>query len=110
MWTVEAEKEVEDWLRSLDPKQLARTQARIDRLKAEGNALRLPSSKPLKDGLFELRFTLGDTERRITYRFAAERRIILLTTFTKQRSNEKAQIKRAREVLKQSIRAEDSQT
>ncbi len=47
-------------------------------------------------GLFELRFTLGPTARRITYRFK-DGRIILLTTFRKQRQNERAEIARARQ-------------
>lgn len=106
---MEAEKEVEDWLNDLDTKQLARAKAHIDRLKEMGNTLRPPISKALRDGLFELRFTLADTERRITYRFADNRRIVLLTTFAKQRSNERAQIKRAREAQLDSIRSEDSQ-
>ena len=50
----------------------------------------------LGDGLFELRFSLGPTARRITYRFTKDGRIILLTTFRKQRNNERAEIARAR--------------
>ena len=48
------------------------------------------------DGLFELRFTLGPSARRITYRFTKDGRIILLTTFRKQRNNERDEIARAR--------------
>jgi hypothetical protein len=43
-----------------------------------------------------LRFTLGPTARRITYRFTKDGRAILLTTFRKQRNNERAEIARAR--------------
>jgi putative component of toxin-antitoxin plasmid stabilization module len=57
----------------------------------------MPLSRSLGDGLFELRFTLGPTARRITYRFTADDRIILLTTFRKQRNNERTEITRARE-------------
>lgn len=46
--------------------------------------------------LFELRFTLGPTARRITYRFTKDGRIVLLTTFRKQRNNERTEIARAR--------------
>ena len=60
---------------------------RIDR----PNAL----SRSLGEGLFELRFTLGPTARRITYRFTTDGRIVLLTTFRKQRNNERAEIARA---------------
>jgi putative component of toxin-antitoxin plasmid stabilization module len=52
--------------------------------------------RSLGDGLFELRFTLGPTARRITYRFTKDGRIILLTTFRKQRNNERNEITRAR--------------
>jgi len=48
------------------------------------------------EGLFELRFTLGPTARRITYRFTKDGRIILLTTFRKQRNNERDEVARAR--------------
>lgn len=48
------------------------------------------------DGLFELRFSLGPTARRITYRFTKDGRIILLTTVRKQRNNERDEIERAR--------------
>jgi putative component of toxin-antitoxin plasmid stabilization module len=57
----------------------------------------MPLSRSLGDGLFELRFTLGTTTRRITYRFTKDNRIILLTTFRKQRNNERIQIARARQ-------------
>ncbi|MCW5952579.1 MAG: type II toxin-antitoxin system RelE/ParE family toxin [Propionibacteriaceae bacterium] len=50
-----------------------------------GSTARTPFSRSLGDGLFELRFALGPTARRITYRFTKDGRIILLTTFRKQR-------------------------
>ena len=58
----------------------------------------MPLSRSLGDELFELRFTLGPTARRITYRFTRDGRIILLTTFRKQRNNERAEVARARKV------------
>jgi putative component of toxin-antitoxin plasmid stabilization module len=57
----------------------------------------MPLSRSLGEGLFELRFTLGPTARRITYRFTNDGRIILLTTFRKQRRNERTEINRARQ-------------
>lgn len=53
-------------------------------------------SRSLGEGLFELRFTLGPTARRVTYRFSKDGRIVLLTTFRKQRNNERTEIARAR--------------
>jgi putative component of toxin-antitoxin plasmid stabilization module len=50
------------------------------------------------EGLFDLRFTLGPTARRITYRFTKDGRIVLLTTFRKQRNNERDEINRAHRV------------
>lgn len=70
--------------------------ALIDRLVALESTARMPLSRSLGDGLFELRFTLGPTARRITYRFTKDGRIVLLTTFRKQRNNERAEIARAR--------------
>jgi putative component of toxin-antitoxin plasmid stabilization module len=68
----------------------------IDRLVALGSTARMPLSRSLGEGLFELRFTLGPTSRRITYRFTKDGRIVLLTTFRKQRNNERTEIARAR--------------
>jgi len=72
------------------------TVAVIDRLTVLGSSARMPLSRGLGDGLFELRFNLGHTARRITYRFTKDGRIILLTTFRKQRNNERTEIARAR--------------
>lgn len=73
-----------------------RTIVVIDRLATLGSSARMPLSRSLGDGLFELRFALGPTARRITYRFTKDDRIILLTTFRKQRNNERSEIARAR--------------
>jgi len=80
----------------LDDNEWDRTVVVIDRLSALGPKARMPLSRSLGDGLFELRFTLGPTARRITYRFTKDGRIILLTTFRKQRQNERTEIARAR--------------
>jgi phage-related protein len=72
-----------------------RTIVVVERLAADGFTARMPYSRALGDGLFELRFTLGTTARRITYRFTSDQRIILLTTFRKQRNNERNEITRA---------------
>ncbi len=62
----------------------------------QGPELRMPNSRPLRAGLFELRIRLRDEQRRITYWFAPDQRIVLLTTFSKQRQNEQGEIARAR--------------
>jgi putative component of toxin-antitoxin plasmid stabilization module len=68
----------------------------IDRLAALGSTARMPLSRNLGDGLFELRFALGPTARRMTYRFTTDGRVVLLTTFRKQRQNGRLEIARAR--------------
>ena len=61
----------------------------IERLAERGSALRMPASRALGDGLFELRFDLNRVAWRITFYFAGSQRIVLLTVFRKQRMNER---------------------
>ena len=93
---LELHDEVVEWMDSLDDAEWDRTVVVIDRLVGFGSAARMPLSRGLGDGLFELRFSLGPTARRITYRFTKDGRIVLLTMFRKQRNNERAEIARAR--------------
>lgn len=93
---VELHDEVVDWMDTLDDDEWHRTVVVIERFAALGATARMPRSKSLSDGLFELRFTLGPTARRITYRFTKDGRAVLLTTFRKQRNNERAEVARAR--------------
>jgi putative component of toxin-antitoxin plasmid stabilization module len=85
-------------MHALDDTEWDRAVVVIDRLATLGPTARMPLSRSLGDGLFELRFTIGPTARRITYRFTKDGRIILLTTFRKQRQNERTEIARARRV------------
>lgn len=96
MADIELHDEVATWLNSLDDHEWKRVVVAIERLATLGPTARMPFSKSLGDGLFEIRFTLGSTARRITYRFTRDGRIILLTTFRKQRQNERSEIARAR--------------
>ena len=96
MAELELHDEIVEWMDSLDATEWNRTVVVIDRLVALGSSARMPFSRSLGDGLFEMRFTLGPTARRITYRFTKDGRIILLTTFRKQRNNERTEIARAR--------------
>ena len=93
---VELHDEVVAWMHSLDDADWDRTVVIIDRLLLLGSTARMPLSRSLGHGLFELRFALGATARRITYRFTKDDRIVLLTTFRKQRNNERNEIIRAR--------------
>jgi hypothetical protein len=68
-------------------------------LKERGNLAKMPLSRTLGHGLFELRFTLDRRQMRITYTFKPGKRILLLTTFAKTRDNEQREVRRAREAL-----------
>lgn len=96
MWEVELHDEIVEWLDTLREHEWDRVVVIVDRVADLGSQARMPLSRSLGDGLFELRFTLGPTARRIPYRFTKDGRIILLTTFRKQRNNERNEIDRAR--------------
>jgi phage-related protein len=99
MWTVELEPEVEKWMLALPMSQFGLVLPLVERLAEIGNQMSFPHSKSLGAGLFELRFNNANQTWRITYYFANDRRIVLLTVFAKQRLNERLQIQRARHAL-----------
>jgi len=101
---VELHDEVADWMDSLRDDEWDRVVVVIDRLAVLASSARMPLSKSLGQGLFELRFTIGPTARRITYRFTKDGKVVLLTTFRKQRNNERAEIARARTVAEDCAR------
>ncbi|MGO9083001.1 MAG: type II toxin-antitoxin system RelE/ParE family toxin [Streptosporangiaceae bacterium] len=94
------------------PPSRARTRrwptARLTRLADLGPALRMPHARPLGDGLFELRFTCEGTARRVTYYTGTQRNVITLTTFRKQRQNERREVSRARQAMQASQEAGNS--
>lgn len=96
--------EVSNWLLDLNDVEWDRAVVVLDRLALLGSTARMPLSRALGEGLFELRFTLGTTARRITYRFTKDGRIVLLTTFRKQRQNERFEVARARKAAERSAR------
>ncbi|MHB1986913.1 MAG: type II toxin-antitoxin system RelE/ParE family toxin [Acidimicrobiales bacterium] len=102
-WSVELEPEVEERLATRLPSEFATVAFHIDRLSEHGSALRMPHSRSLGSGLFELRFDLGRVSQRLTFFFAGERRVVLLTAFRKQRSNERSEVERVRLVMRRSI-------
>lgn len=70
MWNVEfyekddGEIPVRDFLKSLDKKMRAKAVREIEILEEMGTALREPYSKPVQDGIFELRIKFsGDIAR-----------------------------------------------
>ena len=95
-WSVELEPEVERWFESLAAGQFAIVASRIEYLAEHGASTRMPRSRSLGDGLFELQFDLDQKAQRITFSYPGGRRIVLLTTFRKQRQNERTEVARAR--------------
>ena len=95
-WTVEFSDEVLTWYQGLTPEGKAATRRVLTRLEDSGHMLGMPLSKQLGGGLRELRFTCEGVVRRITYVLEPERKAITLTTFRKQRQNERREVLRAR--------------
>ncbi len=99
-WRVVLSVEVANWYSRLTPRDSAFADRIIGLLAERGHLLRMPHSKPLADGLHELRFTCGGVARRITYAFDEDRMVIMLTTFRKQKNSEAREIIRARRELR----------
>lgn len=78
---IEIHAEVRQWLDSLNASDFGRVAELIDALLTQGPDLGMPYSRALRAGLFELRNRLRDEQRPITYWFAPDQRIVLLTTF-----------------------------
>ncbi|MBP9693736.1 MAG: type II toxin-antitoxin system RelE/ParE family toxin [Alphaproteobacteria bacterium] len=97
MWVVEYYKEsgIESWLDNLTIEQLKAVAKEVKFLELSGNRLRLPHSKSLKKGLFELR------ERRFGYRiyytFRGDKIILLICAGDK--STQEKDIKKAQRIL-----------
>ena len=102
---MEISPEIETRYASLKSKDKAMADRAFDRLAQQGPALRMPHARPLGEGLWELRFTCEGTARRVTYYIDAPRKIITLTTFRKQRQNERREVARARQALRASQQA-----
>lgn len=73
-----------EFLNSLDTKMLAKMARTISVLQINGPSLREPYSKPLENGIFELRAKLGSDISRVLYFFFIDRRVILTNGFIKK--------------------------
>ena len=101
--TIELEPEVEDWLEHLPTPQFATAAFYVDLLAERGPLLDEPYTRQLVGKLRELRFHLDRKSVRVTYWIAPERRIVLLTVFTKTRMRENREIARALRALRQCV-------
>lgn len=75
---------VEEFMGTLEGKMQQKTLRAISLLKDFGNQLREPFSKPISNGIFELRVKLGTDIVRIMYFFHEGRVIILTNGFVKK--------------------------
>lgn len=75
---------IKQFLLELDPKLRAKVMMLIELLACNGPALREPYSKPLGEGLFELRAKVGSNASRVIYFFFSGRQVILTNGFLKK--------------------------
>ena len=95
---------VKEFLDSLDDKMRAKFSMEIKLLEEKGNQLREPYSKPLGDGIFELRAKVGTDISRVLYFFYYEGRIILTHGFIKKtRKTPSSEIEKAKQYRKDFI-------
>lgn len=88
---------VEEFLDGLNIKMRNKALDSLLILKEFGNALREPYSKPVGDGIFELRIKFSNDISRIFYFFYADNKIILTNGFIKKtRRTPRAEIALAR--------------
>ena len=93
-----------DFILSLDQKTKVHIARLLDVLECEGNNLREPFSKPIKDGIFELRYQSKNKPVRIMYFFYHDGQIILTNGFIKKTAKApRREIKRAQRYKKDFI-------
>jgi phage-related protein len=79
---------LQEWLEELEysePKAYAKCLARILELAENGNQMRRPHADYLRDGVYELRATLGKDQYRVLYFFCGKNIVALSHGTTKKR-------------------------
>ena len=74
----------EEFILSLDVKMRAKMLGLLELLEEKGTQLREPYSKPIDDGIFEIRCKIGNNISRVLYFFYYEGKIILTNGFIKK--------------------------
>ena len=74
----------EEFILSLDSKMQAKMFRELDLLETFGNQLREPHSKPLGDGIYEIRAKVASDITRVLYFFVVNKKIILTNGFIKK--------------------------
>ena len=75
---------VRDFLETLEPKMKAKTFKTINLLEANGPDLRMPYSRFLGNGIFELRIKQGSDITRVLYFFIVGKKAVLTNGFIKR--------------------------
>lgn len=87
----------EDFILGQDVKMQAKIFTILEFLEEKGPALREPYSKPLEDGIFEVRAKVGSDISRVLYFFVVGKKIILTNGFLKKtQKTPKAEISKAK--------------
>jgi phage-related protein len=84
-----------DWLASMPRKATAKCLAYLARLQSQGHWLRRPIADYLRDGIHELRPSLGGVHYRILYFFHGNEAVVVSHGLTKERNVPPAEIERA---------------
>lgn len=74
----------EEFILSQENKMRAKIYRMLDLLAERGNELREPYSKPLEDGIFEIRVKQGSDITRVLYFFMEGNKIVLTNGFVKK--------------------------
>lgn len=99
-----------EFLLSLDKKMRAKMMRTIELLATNGTDLREPYSKPLGDGIFELRAKIGSDTSRVLYFFIIGRKVILTNGFIKKTQKTPAkEIDRAKQYRSEYLAREENQ-
>ena len=99
---------VRQFLGSLSEKMEAKVLRVISLLEANGYELREPYSKPLGDGIFELRAQVAANISRVLYFFVVNGKAVLTHGFVKKtQQTPKAEIKRAKNYREDYFRRHD---
>ena len=88
-----------DFILGLDVKMRAKMFRCVDMLRKNGNKLREPTSKPLDDGIMELRAKVGSDISRVLYFFVVDDKAVLTHGFIKKTQKiPKKEVQKAKEI------------
>ena len=89
----------DDIYEQCDTKLKARIDARLNKLCLKGNQARAPISKPVEDGIFELRASSGKVQARFLYFFRPKKVIVVAVGLFKAQSKiPRADIEKAKKI------------